>query len=75
MHKYVEWLYKKASHYTAIPLFIALWQLEILEWCKWWSVPYNFGGLFYAANLWSWRDFWFLVVFLSWLLKGDKKEC
>jgi len=48
-------------------LGVCLWQLEILEWCRWKSEVYNFGGLIKDADihLWSWRDFWFFCIFLD----------
>ena len=46
------------------------WQLEIISWCRDFNVVYNFAGLIEDAtiNLWSWRDFWFLMQLVTlWL--------
>ena len=48
---------KKLPFTLGISLFwVSLWQLEIIEYCRWMGVKYNFGGLFYVANWWSARD-------------------
>lgn len=56
-------------------LLVSLWQLEIvwIGYSTGWG--YNFGGLGdLNLKLWQWRDFYYIMLCLSWVLLDWYKD-
>ena len=52
-------------------LFVSFWQLEMVYVGISTGWGYNFAGFGdFGWQLWSWRDFWYLLIFASFVLQA-----